>query len=801
MVSYLRRTVLIALTAILFSSSPTRLAGVARIASPVEAVFDLEVPTGSPFPSDRFTVSDASQNTGLRVNLPKPDCAILAFDCVEIDLLNELDGFHIQPRMSIPFSGPIDMSTVSSGTVFLVQLGDPVAIIDDDADRDNNPRIIGKIVGINQVVWDVATNSLHATADEILEQHTRYALIVTRGVKDEGGNPVEPSAAFERCRHDLNFGQTHDSVLKAYRKELLDAFTRVEAAGIDRRDIVVATVFTTQSVTASLVKIHDQVNKAPTPEAASFDLPVDLDSQLTVRAVFKLADFNLSDVNAVTGKNQVRDPLTNPATDYTSFAAAPRLSALGGVPGAVAIFAAGRYKSPNYAVDGVIPPFGTRTGTPEARGTSDVFFTLFLPSGDRPSNGWPVVIYGPGQPGDDMWTTPFNIAARLAAQGLATVSIQSAWHGFGPNSKVTVKRKDGSSITFLAGGRNFDRNHDGTIDATEGVVPYPYASTPFGQPPDGHTILGSRDAWRQTIADTMQFVRVIGQTGGVDVDGDGVSDLDASHIDYVGFSGGTWRGVPFVAVEPNVRAAVFHGGGAEEGRLSPAGNRSFVGTLLAAHGPSLINPDGAPLVTSVGGISVAPPFFNENLPLRDEPEAVSNSVPGAIDIQRWLERKAWLGASADSVAFAPYLRKHPITEAGARPVLVLFARGDQTVPNPATTALLRAGDLMDRATFFRNDRAVALSCNAALPPSQALEKNPHSFLVRLNAPLRTSFAVAAQAQVATFLSSMENDIIDPDSLLALPASCSLPANDGADFFEVGRRGAPLLLREELGYIP
>ena len=92
MVSYLRRTVLIALTAILFSSSPTRLAGVARMASPVEAVFDLEVPTGNPFPSDRFTVSDASQNTGLRVNLPKPDCAILAFDCVEIDLLNELSA-------------------------------------------------------------------------------------------------------------------------------------------------------------------------------------------------------------------------------------------------------------------------------------------------------------------------------------------------------------------------------------------------------------------------------------------------------------------------------------------------------------------------------------------------------------------------------------------------------------------------------------------------------------------------------------------------------------------------------------
>ena len=50
-------------------------------------------------------------------------------------------------------------------------------------------------------------------------------------------------------------------------------------------------------------------------------------------------------------------------------------------------------------------------------------------------------------------------------------------------------------------------------------------------------------------------------------------------------------------------------------------------------------------------------------------------------------------------------------------------RGDKTNPNPSTTALIRAGDLADRATLFRNDLAFAV--NPAFP------KNPHTFLTNL----------------------------------------------------------------------
>jgi hypothetical protein len=60
------------------------------------------------------------------------------------------------------------------------------------------------------------------------------------------------------------------------------------------------------------------------------------------------------------------------------------------------------------------------------------------------------------------------------------------------------------------------------------------------------------------------------------------------------------------------------------------------------------------------------------------------------------------------VSWAPFIRKSPLEGQEAKAVIVQFARGDKTVPNPATTALIRSGDLADRTTLFRNDLAFPL---------------------------------------------------------------------------------------------
>src|SRR5215216_4204807 len=109
------------------------------------AAFDLASPDRGPFPSDRFTVADASQLTNRRISLPLPEASARPSDYADVSVINTLDGFNLQPRLSIPFSGPIDVTTVNSTTVFLVKLGDA------SAPEGGG----GRIVGINQTVWDV----------------------------------------------------------------------------------------------------------------------------------------------------------------------------------------------------------------------------------------------------------------------------------------------------------------------------------------------------------------------------------------------------------------------------------------------------------------------------------------------------------------------------------------------------------------------------------------------------------------------------------------------------------------------
>ena len=726
-----RRTLLIALFAVLLVA-PAWLVAPAKEAGGIHALFELDTPTGSPYPSNRFTVADLSQNTGLRVNLPKPDCLARPTDCEDLDVINTLDGFNLLPRLSIPFDGPIDLATATSESVFLVSLGSTLS--GGDAE--------GLIVGINRIVWDPASNTLHAESDELLDQHTRYALIATNRLRDPDGSPVEASEAFRRFRNDLNFGQTDDPGLKHYRKALLDALRAARAAGVQESDIVSASVFTTQSATAMLEKIRDQI-KAATPAPADFNLGSD-----GTRTVFPF-----DRMTGITFQQQTR--VSPPGFTTVSLdLSLPRI-----LPGAVGQVAFGKYFSPDYTVHPgeYIPEVGTRTGTPQVQSVNEVFFNLFFPSGTPPPGGWPVAIFGHGSPINKN-NAPLDVAAIMAAHGIATVAINTIGNGLGPLGTLTVSQSSGGPVTFPAGGRSIDQNHDNIIVEGEGRG----AAPPW-------TLIQNRDATgRQTVADFMQLVRVI--EVGMDVDGDGLPDLDPSRIFFFGHSAGGTIGPMFLAVEPNVRAGVFNAAATpyDNLRLSPP-FRPLVGRFLAAR--MLLNSPG---LTEIGGVGTSPPFFNENLPLRNQPPVI-NTVAGAMEIQEALDRMKWAGQSASSLVYAPYLRKSPLPGMRAKSVIFQFAYGDQRATNLVTTAILRAGDLADRTTYFRNDLAFAE--NPAVP------KDPHTLIRNITVPAVAAMARGVQEQIAVFLASDGNMIIHPEL---------------ARFFEVPIAGP---LPEGLNYIP
>src|SRR5881394_307438 len=132
------------------------------------------------------------------------------------------------------------------------------------------------------------------------------------------------------------------------------------------------------------------------------------------------------------------------------------------------------------------------------------------------------------------------------------------------------------------------------------------------------------DSVIQFSSDLLSMVRMI--QGGVDVEEDGTVDLDASRIYFVGQSFGTLTGMPVVAYTDAIRASEFivpFSAPGEQLRLSP-GNRPALGTGLGSRTPSLLN--SAYGLTSLGGVTVASPFFNENIPLRDQAPLV-DTIP------------------------------------------------------------------------------------------------------------------------------------------------------------------------------
>ena len=203
---------------------------------------------GQPFPTNLDTTPDATQITGPRVDLPKPDCTTHPSDCADVAVLDTLDGFNIQPRISIPFSGPIDVSTVSSSTVFLWRVG----------------CFSCAPVGVNQVVWEPLTNTLYVESDQQLAQDTTYLLVATTGLRDTRGKPLGKfdDGDVEKASHEDG---VDNRAAEDYRKALRRA---LEAEGIDRDDVAAASLFTTQSITATSTAIRSQLHATP----VSFDI-------------------------------------------------------------------------------------------------------------------------------------------------------------------------------------------------------------------------------------------------------------------------------------------------------------------------------------------------------------------------------------------------------------------------------------------------------------------------------------------------------------------------------------------------
>lgn len=682
--------------------------------------FDPQSPDTGPFPTDALTLADSEQKTGRRMDLPLPDCEKQPSSCSEINQLNRLDGFNPNPRLRVRFSGPVDIATLREGLVLVA--------FENRTDEEPGIHKTGDLVAVNQVVYDPATHTAYAKPDSVLDQHRTYLLAVTDAVKDEAGDAVMADAAYTICAQGS--GEAYCGALSAAVRDAADKLAP--------RRIVAASIFTTLSATAWLESARRAI-EAVSP-AVTLAEP---------KATHRIVDLAALTINQQTASEPAR---------FSSFSLPLDPALLQGL-GSVTVAS---FKSPNFLDErqSIAPqPTGTPVKAPAA--TNEVFFNLLLPETAKPPSGYPVVIFGHGF-GDSRLGGPTAVAPVLTNAGFAVIAINAVGHGFGPQSTVTFKEKEGRETTLRSGGRSVDLDRDGRIGPNEGCV----------------SALGARDCFRQTVVDLMQLVRAI--RGGIDIDGDGFPEVDAERIYYGGQSLGAIYGTIFNAVEPYVRAAALNVGGGsimDIGRWS-ASYRAITTESLRQRTPSLLNiGDG----------------WDEDYVLRDQPTK-RVTVAGAVDIQNYFEVVEWLSASGDAIPFAPHLTRSPLIGMTAKPVLVQFARGDRTVPNPQNSALIRAAGLRENTWMYRHDLASRVATALGGNP---LPVNPHAYLVLFVDLDGESIKLAegaglivsglAQGQLASFYAADGATIPDPNNPLV---SFVL----GAPLFEV-----PTKLPEDFNY--
>ena len=682
-------------------------------AAGVRALFNPASPDVGPFPTDLLTIADSAQKTGLRVNLPKPNCDAEPSTCMEIEAVNQLDGFSIEPRLRVRFSGPINPDTLREG-IFLIWL-------DDLTNEEYGLEPFNSVTPINSVSYDPATNTAFAEPDEILAQHRRYALVVTSAVRDTKGDAVEPDPAFLGC-----IGQQG-----GYCDRLAGALGRVAIQLGPRHQVVGGSVFTTMTVTAWLEKARAAIQVAP------------INFQRTgPKNVFAVSDLSALALRAQTGVNP-------PAFTDVKLTILSQLQGVGRI-------AFGSYSSPNFLnEDQTISTIPTAADVPLPATSKEIFFNVFLPDKPAPPGGYPAVIVGHSVTGS-RFKEPAAIASAMAAEGLAVIAINAVGFGFGPATKLALTDKSGNTVEIAAGGRAVDLNGDGIYAANEGCLLY-------GPPPNA---VAYRDCGRQTALDMMQLVRMI--KAGVDLDGDGVVDLDQNRILYAGVCQFGMFGVMLMAVEPDIQTAVITsapGTFADTFRWAPKGSLVRNGALLAL---SLRNP---PL------FNAGPGDYDYDWPLRYQPVRTIQ-VAGAVRLQEYLERGEWIMMPGDPLGFAPHLRWSTLPGVPMKRVLFQFGIGDLTMPNPCETNLVRAANMRETTSLYRHDLALGVAPDLA--------KDPHLLYYFPTTASSQAIAAAGQREMVEFLATDGARVPDVNYLVH-------------PLFGIDLFGVPQFLPEDLNY--
>lgn len=232
-----------------------------------------------PYPSSVFLDPDPSTPTGLRIHYDVgalPSNAANPPQPIDPTDWNTLDGFSPGPMILalFPDTGfPVD--PITSGIAFHTDFAPSLEV--------GHPTVLLRAVDGERVLHfgemdvqtdDVTKKALILRPGRRLDNATRY-LVAIRHLVDTVGNPIAARLAFRALRDGIDDGAVElacgaacAAAIAARRPLLEDVFERLETAGVDRSDLLLAWDFTTASdaaITSWMVSIRDQAYALGTP--------------------------------------------------------------------------------------------------------------------------------------------------------------------------------------------------------------------------------------------------------------------------------------------------------------------------------------------------------------------------------------------------------------------------------------------------------------------------------------------------------------------------------------------------------
>lgn len=454
-----------------------------------------------PFPSDIRTENGKPNMDGHYA--PDPD--LLGFDLGGLyfgAIEEDLDGFGVSQPVFFRYTDPIDRATLSSTAATPT-----VYMVNIDKSSDQyGEKIPTRQVYINDKGQFICAHALGVAPIDgfALAPGTLYAVVLTTAITSRwGAKPIQDKDFLAM----LSDEKPKDSILQDAHDIYAPLRSYFKDESIAAHTVAVATVYRTGNPGALAPKIRQAVRNSMPPEVIEI---------------------------AVCGRDA---PISCNATDDSAlnprgcFASNDFVELHAKIRHPVMQTGARPYK---FAPAGDIKL--NSNGVPEVQAYEELCISIAIPKNEAmPAGGWPVVIYGHGTGGN--FTSVIRtatVSTRLVKRGIAVIGFDGMMHG--PRQSLT----DSSTASWKDPGLVF-------FNAIN-----PRAS-------QYNVMQGSADVFNLVrFAEQAQLTAA--QTSLA-----ASTKFDPEKIMYYGHSQGTVIAPPVAAHEPNLRAVVLTGAGAEIG--------------------------------------------------------------------------------------------------------------------------------------------------------------------------------------------------------------------------------------------